>query len=368
MHSAERLLDQADQLLGVGRFAEAEAAVEAALRADSKSIRGLCIKAIIAAETGRADVAIPAIERALKLGPRMPAVLNNAAGVFARCGQVKRAVDLWKWLAATSPKNADAHHNIGVVLATSGDAPGAEAAFRKVISLAPDHPSVYMNLADTLKSAGRIEEAVAIAREGARRRPDDARMWGSYLYSLYFDPSATPASIHADHAAWGKRFESAIPVMTGHTNDRSTERPLRIGYLSPHFREHATMFFVASLFRGIDRARYETWVYSCNLVDDAVTELLRSRATTWRDASRLSDEALAQQIAADKIDILVDLNMHMTGSRLGVLARRPAPVQAVWAAYPGTWRPWQTKSGTHLNTVQMLQVSNSEMKYLRACK
>lgn len=56
----------------------------------------------------------------------------------------------------------------------------------------------------------------------------------------------------------------------------------------------------------------------------------------YRETAHLSDEELAHLICADGIDILVDLNSHMKGSRLGVFARHPAPVQVTYLAYPFT--------------------------------
>ncbi len=59
-------------------------------------------------------------------------------------------------------------------------------------------------------------------------------------------------------------------------------------------------------------------------------------ADVWRDVRRLSDEELHQVVANDRIDILVDLAMHMASGRPGLFARKPAPIQVAWLAYPGT--------------------------------
>ena len=52
--------------------------------------------------------------------------------------------------------------------------------------------------------------------------------------------------------------------------------------------------------------------------------------------ARLSDTALAEQIAADQIDVLVDLAGHTANNRLLVFARKPARMQITWIGYPGT--------------------------------
>jgi predicted O-linked N-acetylglucosamine transferase (SPINDLY family) len=71
-------------------------------------------------------------------------------------------------------------------------------------------------------------------------------------------------------------------------------------------------------------------------VPDGVTERLRGLVDAWRETSGLGDAALAAQIRADSIDILVDLTQHTANNRLLVFARKPAPVQATMLGMPGT--------------------------------
>ena len=85
-----------------------------------------------------------------------------------------------------------------------------------------------------------------------------------------------------------------------------------------------------------DHDRFEIFCYSSVLNADGMTDLIRARTDVWRDVPALSDEQLARAIRDDRIDILVDLTMHMSGSRLLAFAYKPAPVQVTYLAYCST--------------------------------
>jgi predicted O-linked N-acetylglucosamine transferase (SPINDLY family) len=117
--------------------------------------------------------------------------------------------------------------------------------------------------------------------------------------------------------------------------DPSPDRRLRVGYVSPDFYGHAECFFVLPLLKSHDRKHFEIHCYSSVRNSDKATGFLKSLADFWRDVAEKSDEQLADKIRADRIDILVDLSMHMAFNRLLMFAQKPAPVQVTWLAYPG---------------------------------
>ena len=92
---------------------------------------------------------------------------------------------------------------------------------------------------------------------------------------------------------------------------------------------------IAPVLRHHDRSKVEVFCYSAVRNPDRVTERLRGLADQWRDISNLTDEAAAELIRSDRIDILVDLAGHWADNRMTLLARKPAPVQ-VQIGYPGT--------------------------------
>ena len=111
---------------------------------------------------------------------------------------------------------------------------------------------------------------------------------------------------------------------------------MRIGYVSGDFRRHSVANFLFPIFENHDRAAFQITCYNNNGWNDDVTERLMGAVDQWRRISGLDDETVAEMIAADGIDILVDLSGHTAHNRLSLFARQPAPVQVTWLGYPGS--------------------------------
>jgi predicted O-linked N-acetylglucosamine transferase (SPINDLY family) len=146
-----------------------------------------------------------------------------------------------------------------------------------------------------------------------------------------------PSAIAEEHRRWNHLHARPLgQFIQSHANDRSPERRLRIGYVSPDFREHSVAFFLAGLLEHHDPFVTEVFCYSDSTTRDAVTVRLEGLATHWRKIINLSDSRVADLIRRDGIDILVDLAGHTANNRLLVFARNPAPVQVTWLGYPNT--------------------------------
>jgi predicted O-linked N-acetylglucosamine transferase (SPINDLY family) len=117
---------------------------------------------------------------------------------------------------------------------------------------------------------------------------------------------------------------------------RDPERPLRVGFLSPDFRCHPVGYFLIRVLENLHRGQYKTVCYCDQQTEDDLTVRFRAAAAIWRDVAGQSDERLAEQVRADRIDILFDLAGHTAYNRLLVFARKPAPVQITWIGYEGT--------------------------------
>jgi protein O-GlcNAc transferase len=209
----------------------------------------------------------------------------------------------------------------------------AERVYRQILLDRPGQPGILNNLANVLKDSGRIEEAVELCRGALTLDPDSAEIHSSLCYKLHFHPNYDRAAVFRECRQWDKQHGTEI--FSKHSNDRTPDRRLKIGYVSPDFYGHAETFFVFPLLRAHDRENFEIHCYASVHNPDRATDILKTVADAWHDVKECSDEQLAQQIRADRIDVLIDLTMHMAYNRLPMMARKPAPVQATWLAYPG---------------------------------
>jgi predicted O-linked N-acetylglucosamine transferase (SPINDLY family) len=157
------------------------------------------------------------------------------------------------------------------------------------------------------------------------------------LLPLHYHPDYSPADLLREHRAWAEgHVAPLVAARRPHENLPEPDRRLRVGYVSPDFREHSVARFVLPLFREHDRRQVEVVAYSDATTPDAVTRLVRDQVDRWRDVATLGDEQLAEVVRADGIDILVDLAAHSAHNRLLAFARKPAPVQVTYLAYCST--------------------------------
>ena len=121
-----------------------------------------------------------------------------------------------------------------------------------------------------------------------------------------------------------------------HEKTRNRRGPLRLGFVSADLGRHPVGYFLVRVLENLSPEQHETICYSDRIVKDDLTVRLEAAATEWRDVFGTSDQRLAEQIHADRVDILFDLAGHTGHNRLLVFARRPAPIQITWIGYEGT--------------------------------
>jgi protein O-GlcNAc transferase len=327
----------AQELYGAGRLAEAKSVCRQVyqLQPDRADILGLL--GLIAIQVGHNQVAEDLLRRAIAADPADASFHYNLGNICQNTGRLDEAIRCYQQALAIDPANADIRNNLGNALWSSGRVDEAVQSYQQALAIQPDYAEIHGNLANALRNQGRIDEAMRCYRHALATKPGSVLVHSALLYALPFHPDYDDASIYTEHRLWNERH--ALPLrgsIRPHGNDRNPERPLCIGYVSSDFREHPVGRFLLPLLENHDRRNFRVCCYSGVQRTDEFTSRLRACADCWRMTSGLPDAQLADLIRQDGTDILVDLTLHMAGSRLSVFARKPAPVQVTYLGYCGT--------------------------------
>jgi predicted O-linked N-acetylglucosamine transferase (SPINDLY family) len=287
-------------------------------------------------EKGQLDDGLVELHRAIALKPRFAVAYVNLGNTLRDKGQHHEAIAAYRAAIGLDENLAGAYSNLGNALRDLGQLDEAVAACRQAIALDANFADARNNLGNALKAQGELDEAIAAYRQAIALRPGYVDAHGNLLFTILYHPDYDARKIAEENRAWNLQHAARPRRFTEHRNDPSPRRRLRIGYVSPDFRDHAVGRNILPLFRHHDHGEFEITCYAQTACPDAMTAEFQQNADRWRDIAGLSDDDLAQKIRGDSIDILVDLALHTDKNRLLVFARKPAPVQATFAGYPGS--------------------------------
>jgi len=314
------------------------------------------------------DAAAHLCLRALRLDSQDANYANLQGVLSGRRGDRIMALHWLKRSVALAPEIDGAYNNLGMDAMTYGDAAGAARNFRRSILLNPLAHGHFTNSANLRLRANQPVHAEIWCRAALVRAPGDgltlnslgvalqerghivpAALWmeravrvaPSYSYAamnLIFARLYHPATRLAENRAyaehWARRQFGELASLS--PRQQLPARPMRLGFVSADFREHAVGHLCLPAIESLARMGYEVFLYSAKAREDGFTRKFQEVAAAWRPIAGMDDRSAAQLIEQDRIDILFDLGGYSADNRLAVFAYRPAPVQISWLGYPGT--------------------------------
>ncbi|MBC7682206.1 MAG: tetratricopeptide repeat protein [Ferruginibacter sp.] len=357
-----------NSLLRQGRYAEAMPCYRESLRLEPDSVASHHSLAWLLQNLGQLVEAESVLRSLLQLVPRDVQVSMQLGRVLLRQGRRQEAKVCIR-NAAVEPEDAEANPvqqgNSFMELGLWSD---AEAEFRKALEIDATADQVWVNLANCLKDQFRLVEANQCALQAIEVNPGSMVAWATHasvmlmvgdrnaaeagfrramalppltsanfsslLFALNYDPDRSPEEIYENYAEYDRQF-GVVPaaLLAPHDNPPAARRRLKVGYVSPDFRNHVCTFFIEPLLSQHDANLVEVYAYAELKHEDASSQRYKGYVEHWVPTMGMSDMALAQRIRADGIDVLVDLAGHTSGNRLGVFAYKPAPVSLSWMGY-----------------------------------
>jgi predicted O-linked N-acetylglucosamine transferase (SPINDLY family) len=348
------------------RFAEALACHDTALElgpniAETHNYRGAALLGL-----DRVDEALASFERAIRLDPEYRDAHDNRAATLVRLGRYADALDAGQRALELDPNDATGWSNRGVALQETGAHEAALACLDRAVALRPTLADAHFNRGRSLGELGRWLEAADAYGRALAERPDFPYALGGWLHARMhvcdwtnFDeiaalvlrgveagqracvpfpliamPSDAAQQLACARTFAADRYPPAPPVVRP---PRGARARLRIGYLSCDFRDHPVAHLLLGLLEAHDRERFEIVAIACGPAsEDATRARVRAAVDRFVDAGSAGDRVLAELVAAESLDILVDLMGYTRESRIGALRHRPAPIQVSWLGYTGT--------------------------------
>ncbi|AMM13331.1 hypothetical protein AX768_03610 [Burkholderia sp. PAMC 28687] len=360
---------EAIHLLGITRieqkrFPEAEQCLRKAV-AINRNPTYFIILGLALASQGKDAQARDAYQAGIALEPQAARVYNNLGTILDRMQDRAGAELNYRRALATDPRYCLAHRNLGILLRETGRPHESETSFRQALAIEPETGAIWSTYADLLDSLNRLDDAEAAYRQAGRwdsvqhvmrqaaswdgldeidaaaiELVESARFANPGTWELLGIPSMPPA-VHREAgrlfalSRWGRELNAQ--GASAATPREADGHRLKIGYLSSDFYDHATMHLLAGVLELHDQSCVDVHLYSYGPSrDDAFTSRIANMPATFHDVAAATDAEAATQIAADGIQLLVDLKGFTTGTRLGISARRPAPVTLNWLGYPGS--------------------------------
>ena len=287
-------------------------------------------------DLGRGEAERHCYREAIRRCPDYAEAHNNLGNSLLYAGRLEEAEACYRQALTIDATLTSAANNLASALVIGGRLSEAVDCLRRVLRERPDYPEAINNLGSALQGQGRIREALVCYRRAVSLKPDYRDAQSNLLLAMHYADDIRPAELAAAAFAWGDRQAARHLPAPGPRPVAAAGRRLRIGYVSADLREHSVSYFLRPLLAAHDRERFAVFGYASVKRPDAVTGAIRQQCDQWRDIRALTDEQAAGVVRGDGIDLLVDLGGHTAGNRLGIFARRPAPVQLTWLGYPDT--------------------------------
>jgi protein O-GlcNAc transferase len=324
---------RAEALRLAGHPADAIEAYRRAAQQGAGARSWLAAGVLLAAERAT-DQAVECLLLALQDNPNDELVLDALVTTFFNGNRHREGVQFAR-RQLTLAANPTLLTHAALLLHASDLHEESSDAFKRILQLAPNDPTV-------------VGAAIAAARftcewdliEMLQQRLNDWYDRGDF---------AAPQEFPLTHVTWCPDEARNLGVTRAYVErmvpradpipraPRAAVGRIRVGYVSCDFRNHATMHLMAGLFEHHDQERFEVFAYDYSAPDSSeYRQRFLTSVEHHVEIHTLNDRQAAARIAADQLDILLDLKLYTGGGRSDIMAQRPAPLQAAYLGFPGS--------------------------------
>jgi len=372
------LFRQGQQLYKIGKAEEALSVFRTIISNLPDHIDALYFVALIYFNLRNINESDIYLKKIITLVPNHLPALLLLGKQYRMTGHHKYACDYYSKVLQYDQYNIEAMHGLAYSLYTQGDYKNATVFFLKVLENNPNHVGANYLLGCVFNDTGETDSAIQYfertlklksgyrgaiynlikARlntcDWSKREQDKEALINAIdeqtketfpsslipMYNInYFD---IPLDIHKRAAQYNSLYiKNKVASEKEHykfSYRKDITGKIKIGYLSPDFRQHAVGMLVHELFKHHDKEHFEVYAYS--LFDSRAKDTFRDNIINgcdyFREVHNMSYVDAARLINSDQIDILVDLGGYSKFTNPEILALQPSPIQLQYLGYSDT--------------------------------
>lgn len=290
------------------------------------------------------DAAEKILRQALSLDPANGEAASDLGTIVEQKGNYQEAIALYKIATECKPNLADGWFNLGIASEKAGDLMTAGKALQQCLAIRPASLktlSALIGVRRKLCDWDGLDEQVEHLRTAINQsqfftETDDIPS-PFVVLSLMLGPEEhlRVAEMHSKTIA--KKALSFAAEVGAWQPKPAIDHRLRIGYLSPDFREHPIAQLMAGVIETHDREKFEVSCWSLGINDNSpYRQRIINGCDRFEDLSSASVVESVQMMRAANLDIVIDLAGYTAHARPELLALRVAPVQVNYLGFPGT--------------------------------
>jgi protein O-GlcNAc transferase len=283
----------------------------------------------------RWDEAIDSYQTALSLKPSDPNCILDLSFALDAIGRTDEAIAHLRHALQIKPDLITAHNNLAIYLAKMGHQEEAIRHLHKAVEQNPQDVALLQNLACQLNDSGHPETAIASLQKALVFDTSNPTTLSLLTFLASHSDNALPEEYLAHAKQFGKVATANATQPYCWSNDLVAVAPrkLRVGFVSGDLRNHPVGYFLESFLPHLDADRIEIFAYPSCPIENELSLRIKPCFSHWKSLVGFSDEAAAEIIHSDAIDVLIDLSGHTAYNRLTLFSWKAAPLQITWLGY-----------------------------------
>lgn len=325
----------------VGSVESAEQSARQALALEPANELALSVLAECLAQLHRYPEALHAFEALAAAGCDDPEVMVRHGAMLLALLRPQPAAEVILRALSRDPANVTGHALLANAMSDQDLGEEAVECMKTALALAPWQLEMQVRLSHQKRSVadwnGVEQDIGAIEFALQRLQVTDPTPVASFsLLALPLAPALCLPAVAQDVRSRAGQIQP-LPALDGWAARYAAEPRIRVGFLSYDFREHPVSQLLVEMIEKLDRNKVEVILYCTGFEDgSAVRQRIKAAADRFVRIDDLSDLRAAEQIRNDRVELLIDLMGNTRGSRLPILAYRPAPVQIGFLGFPSS--------------------------------